>query len=133
MHCSVFTKSAREKLLRADMNKIDDWDMFLLKNITRYAYYTPLCNQLFTQTENKANWGQSYIVATASNSAIQYLELDKSPEPGTTILYIIAKIMSTLLFLFLLGIIYYVIIYFKLHTGLVKVVKKVLYRLGHLK
>jgi len=133
MHCAIFTKSAREKLLRADMNKIDDWDMFLLTNITRYAYYMPLCNQLFTQTENKANWGQSYIVATITNNAIQYLGLDRSPEPGTTILYIIAKIISTLMFLFVLWFIYYVIVYFKLHVGILKFIRRAAYRLIHLK
>jgi hypothetical protein len=91
-----------------------DWD--IINNLffgKRYVYYTPLCYQLFEQTENSKNWGNFNIIlsflAFFLKKILNSLNLDKSIEPGYSILYVFSK----LLFLVLVLLFVYIIIKLK--------------------
>jgi len=97
MHCCVFTKPYREKLLNKGddyLKKILDWDYETFFGV---MYHEPLCYQLFPETENKQNWGNysvvAYIIVSFYKKLILLLQLDKKPEPGYTIAYVYSKIV----------------------------------------
>jgi hypothetical protein len=108
MHATVFSKSAREYIIN-DKNNVNDWDIYMNMNMNRYMYYKPLCYQLFPNTENSKNWinGKFYL------GILQFFNLDRTPEPGTSYIYILAKIFSFILFLFIILIIYILLSYLK--------------------
>jgi hypothetical protein len=76
---------------------VTDWDVNYNINFTsRFIYYTPLCYQLFEDTENsKASKFTNKYVSFASdvfqyfnyNIIFRILGIDKNPEPGYSILY----------------------------------------------
>jgi hypothetical protein len=125
-HASIFTAKAQTYILDyAINNDIDDWDMFLLKKIWRYVYYTPMCYQIFPETENKLNWKQMELLTYTTNKFISYTNFDKQPEPATSYIYIIANLVSFILLILILFIVYMVISYFKLVKVVSKLTKKV--------
>jgi hypothetical protein len=123
-HATIFTRPAQDFIMNYD-NKIgiDDWEWFLVGNIIRYVYYTPLCYQTFPNTENKANWNISTFVMYVTDKYIEFTKFDVQPEPGASYLYLIAKIISFILFLCLVYILYKVFSYFKLGRSIVKLWK----------
>jgi hypothetical protein len=67
-------------------------------NILKYAYYKPLCFQIYEDTENRDNW----ICSNIAIKIINLLKLDKQYKPGFTILNIISYIVSFhLIYIFL--------------------------------
>ena len=46
----------RNKILN-DKKRITDWDIYINFFSINYIYYTPICYQLFSNTENRNNWG----------------------------------------------------------------------------
>ena len=123
-HATIFTRSAQDFIVNYDSKiGIDDWEWFLVGNIIRYVYYTPLCHQTFPNTENKANWKISTFVMYITDKYIEFTNFDVQPEPGTSYLYLIAKILSFILFLCLVYILYKVFSYFKLGRSIVKLWK----------
>ena len=79
---------------------ITDWDDLGIWLMYRYAYYTPLCYQLFEDTENsKASRFQNKYMSFASdvfiffnyNIIFRILGINKNPEPGYSILYFYSK------------------------------------------
>ena len=57
-HSVIYSKKSRVNIRD---NKINDWDLFL-NSKSRYIYYTPLCYQLFTETENTKHWGDHHYI-----------------------------------------------------------------------
>jgi hypothetical protein len=123
-HASIFTSSAQDYIINFPIiQNVPDWDFFLLNNISRYLYYTPLCYQTFPQTENKSNWNQLAIIAYITDTFIAYTKFDTEVEPATTYVYIFAKIFSFIIFIFILYIIWLLLSYFEVFKLLYKVFK----------
>ena len=105
MHSVIYSKKNRESSMKRYLDAIDnikDWD--LLNNLyssNKYVYYTPLCYQLFEETENSKNWGNFNIIlsflAFFLKKFFSLLNLDKSIEPGYSILYTISKLLFLVL------------------------------------
>ena len=57
-HSVIYSKKFREKT----KNTIDDWDVHLNLQSNRYMYYTPLCYQLFPETDNSKHWGDCHFI-----------------------------------------------------------------------
>ena len=97
-HSIIYSKSIIEKIIK-DTNKIDDWDFYIKGKLLycNYIYYTPLCYQLFPETENSKGWGKHnpilYIILCILKIFIKIVGLDKNVEPGYTISYILSKLL----------------------------------------
>jgi hypothetical protein len=103
----------RKVVLSENPETIADWDGYFSTTYPfyQYIYYLPLCYQLFTDTENSKNWGAEYgtlavMCAKTVMRLNKLLKLDKQPEPGFTIIYILAKMLSLLLLLVIILFIY---------------------------
>jgi len=106
-HSTIFSKKIREDLLNIDQKKINDWDLYNnYAYINRYAYYKPLCYQLFTETENSKYWGKNSLfkpllifLANIVKNIFKFLNMNKKPEPGFTYFYNLSKILFYILLL----------------------------------
>lgn len=113
-HSTVFSKNLREDLLNTDQMKITDWDTYNNYNyVNRYAYYKPLCYQLFPETENSKYWGKNgsfripmIFMGNAIKKVFIYFKMNEQPEPGFYIFYLFSKIIFHILILLLIIIIY---------------------------
>jgi hypothetical protein len=111
MHAIVYSKKARTKELNLNLKH---WDVIIENGIqNRYLYFKPLCYQTYPETENKASWSEkdSALIGYLKNKIIKILNLDKTPEPGFSIIYFIAKIIIPFIFLLTIGIIIFFIYY----------------------
>ena len=103
-HSVFYSKSMRESMLK-DKN-IKDWDDYLSTKLLEYIYYTPLCYQLFPETENQKYWGEQnyvgYILCKIMIAIYKFLKLDIQPEPGYSIFYAFSKIWLWILILLIL-------------------------------
>ena len=75
---------------------ITDWDGYLnFSNYTRYKYHTPLCYQLFPQTENQTNWGHENpifrYISKKGIECIKIMKLDTNIYPGYDIFEFTSK------------------------------------------
>uniref|UniRef100_A0A6C0JMZ9 Glycosyltransferase n=1 Tax=viral metagenome TaxID=1070528 RepID=A0A6C0JMZ9_9ZZZZ len=97
-HSIIYSKSVMDKIIK-DTNKITDWDYYIKTKYAwdNYIYYTPLCYQLFSNTDNSRNWGINnpllYIISFLFKIIIKIVRLDKSIEPGYSIFYILSKLL----------------------------------------
>ena len=112
-HSVIYTKSMREQMLKYQLTTdIDDYHNIYSR---KYTYYTPLCYQLITDTENSTNWGNDFgylYKATVVFSTIQlckYLKLDTQVEPGYTLFYRFSKLLFWILLLLIMTMVYYLI------------------------
>lgn len=120
-HAMIYNNKVINNILNMPQNEIGGWDP-LTNHIGGYCYYTPLCYQLFTETENRANWGQDMKTSSISNifskelmvqiilSLISSLNLDKSETPGYFIAYYLSK---GIFYLFIVTVIYFLLKMFK--------------------
>jgi hypothetical protein len=95
-HAVIYTKSYCDEILKVDRHTIYDWDIY--NNFARaYTYYTPLCYQLFPETENSKYWGFHNPIFYFSSKIIfaiyQLFGLNTSIEPGYTFFYMFSKIL----------------------------------------
>ncbi len=139
-HCCIYSeKLKKEIILKEEREKIKDWDIFFNLQKTSYIYYTPLCYQLFPVTENRESWGKELefntffsllnkIFQKIYSAYISILNLDKTPQPGYDIVYVISKILFYII-LFLLFVIIHFINKKYLHIKLksIKSVRKLLH------
>jgi hypothetical protein len=83
-HCSVYSGSCRDAILQTPQEAIQDWDVYTNFNFPNYCHAKPLCYQLFTDTENYKNWGEShpylFIVLCFIKNYLKYYKLDTSIE-----------------------------------------------------
>jgi hypothetical protein len=106
-HAVIYSKQIRNKYLLINQQKINDWDLFKLNKMKKYCYmyYTPLCYQLFQQSENQKNWLISCnnifwkFLVKLSYFFIKILKLDTYYEPGYTYVYNFSKIFSFIIFM----------------------------------
>ena len=91
-HAVLLSKSMRQ-IIRPAI----DWDIFLNGLYPNYIYYTPLCYQLFSSTENKKKWGMDHVCFLHASKVmvglIQLIQLDQQIEPGYTMMYTLSKII----------------------------------------
>lgn len=117
MHSVIYSKKNRELCMKKyydAMYETRDWDvLYNIYSSKRYAYYTPLCYQLFENTDNSKYWGNFNIIlkflAYILKHIFRLLLLDTNIEPGYSILYAFSK----LLFLILVILVVYIIIKIK--------------------
>ncbi len=119
-HCCIYSeKLKKEILLKEEREKIKDWDIFLNLQKTSYIYYTPLCYQIFPVTENRESWGKELefntflsllnkIFQKIHTTYISILNLDKTPQPGYNIAYVISKILFYIILFLLFVIIHFI-------------------------
>jgi len=110
-HATVYSKKARTKELNLNLKH---WDVIIENGIpNKYLYYMPVCYQTYPDTENKKTWSEKDNIAIgyAKNKIITVLNLDKTPEPGFSIIYFFAKFIIPFLLLFSIGMILFVIYY----------------------
>jgi len=97
-HSVIYTKMYRDELLQLDKNTITDWDDFNNWNkFYCYTYYTPLCYQLFPETENSKYWGIEnpvfHFLGKILFSIYQFFGLNENVEPGYSFFYMFSKII----------------------------------------
>ena len=134
-HSVIYSKKYRENLLR-DYDKISkkdymkDWDVINnLYSVNRFMYYTPICYQLFSETDNKKTWGanskRNKFVSYISNATISIMGIDKNIQPGYSIIYLYSKIIPILLLILFIFIIYTICVIFLKYINKNKKVYKV--------
>jgi hypothetical protein len=116
-HANIYSSLCRTKVMD-DFNNgkitryLGGLDIYLFKNLPIYMYYKPLCYQIFPLTESRKEWYTEKesmfapIAMMALNKFISLTNLENEPEPGFTILYLIAKLIPVLLLLIVLWILY---------------------------
>lgn len=113
-HAVIYSKLLRDEILKKDEKNIKDWDTFNSYNYMfyRYGYYTPLCYQLFTDTDNSKHWGNELglfqFIPQNFFKILKYLNLDKKVEPGYSIFYSLS-ILFYILFLIIILYIFYIL------------------------
>jgi hypothetical protein len=104
-HSVIYSKKFREKI-NHQYKSINDWDIYLNTQTNRYMYYTPLCYQLFPETENSNYWGDHhyilYFMGLISRIIVKITGLDKSTN-AYSLFYFVSKLWI-LLFLIIIWI-----------------------------
>ena len=96
-HAVVINEKMRNIILSETQDQIDDWDKFPGLNYYnyKYTYYTPLCYQLFQDTDNSKIWGGNNIFSQLYCKIGFYifyaLNMHKQVEPGYSVFYIFSK------------------------------------------
>ena len=106
-HSVIYSKKFREKVKKVNKS-INDWDIYL-KLQNGYAYYTPLCYQLFPETDNSKHWGDHNIIlqfmAIFARFFIKTVGLDKSID-AYPYFYFVSKLWILILTLIIVNMIY---------------------------
>jgi len=109
-HSVIYSKRNRIDILKINQENIIDWDVLQNINKTRICYYKPLCYQILPETENSKYWGYKNKIDTFWCSVGKFrnkiLNLNKHPEPGTSIMYFICKISPYIFIIIFIYIIY---------------------------
>lgn len=102
-HSCIYSKKFRQRLLNINQTDITDWDFYNTFALNRYAYYAPLCYQLFPDTENSNNWCSKYtfIICKFVRTIFNVFKLDIYAQPGYNIFYIVSKLWF-FIFLFII-------------------------------
>jgi len=102
-HSVIYSKKMRENILHDETVK-HDWDLYINFKSNRYIYYTPLCYQLFPETDNSKHWGDHKIInfAFIIKFFLKLVNLDKSTT-AYSYFYFVSKLWI-LLFLFIIWI-----------------------------
>ena len=100
MQANIFPETVYNDIL-SNCKSINDIDAHINFNYSRYFFYSPLITQTFETTENQTNWGKQHgIIANIMSRIIVWIfwifGLQRSPEPGTTILYMLNKFICDL-------------------------------------
>jgi len=97
-HAVILSRSVRHHLM--DHPSMDR-DIYLNFMTPNFIYYTPLCYQLFPQTENQKKWGNDHVVVTFIAKVLillfQSLGLDKQIDPGYSFMYAVSKLVPFIL------------------------------------
>ena len=100
-HATIFPISVMRRII-SDCDIIRDMDVYVNTIYTRYFSHNPLVSQTIHQTENYNNWGNDYgflgdVIRTILGIIFWLMGLDKSPEPGTTYIYNMNKVIYDVL------------------------------------
>ena len=105
MHSVIYSEKLIQNYEKLDLS-YKHWDVIIEKNIkNKYAYYIPLCYQLFPETENKKTWSEkdnNDIVNKIKNIVIQFFNMDKTPYNGFMFCYFFAYFLFVFFFIFIL-------------------------------
>ena len=79
-HAAIYSKQNRNRTLKKNQLDIKDWDVYNNQNINRFTYYTPLCYQLFPETDNSKLWCKDvnkgmYLLSKFSHQLFKFLDL----------------------------------------------------------
>tara|TARA_A100001015_G_scaffold320547_1_gene447315 strand:+ start:1499 stop:2374 length:876 start_codon:yes stop_codon:yes gene_type:complete len=105
-HSVIISKKMKEKLL-LHKEHAKDWDIYLNQFfLQKYTYYTPLCYQVFPETENQKNWGKTEnflgiplsLFGQGGAKLLRLVELDIKPEPGFSYFYNLSITIILLLY-----------------------------------
>lgn len=137
-HANIYSAAAQHRFINDYMaKKINsktassglDWYIFMNNIYTRnlYMYYKPLCYQIFTKTENQSEWilpgplkdTQMFFI----NFFLRLFGVDKAPEPGTSIIYLLSQLLFLLLVIVFIYITRILFQYFKFYSILQKKLK----------
>jgi len=115
-HANLYNKKSRIEILKNINNIYLHWDVYLTLNYNNYFYKYPLIYQTFPETENKQHWLSENNYSFFENflkyiddKRIKYLKLDKQPQPGFNIMYIIFFIINYIFWIFIIILIIYFI------------------------
>ena len=137
-HANIYSAAAQERFINDyNTNKINintatsglDSYIFMNNIYTHnvYMYYKPLCYQIFTKTDNRNEWVSSGplkdIKVFLINLLLNLFGIDKTPEPGTSIIYLISKLLFLFIFLIFSYLINLLFRYFKFYSILQKKLK----------
>ena len=123
-HSIIYSKSHRDDFLENFNRKmlVTDWDVNYNINLTsRFIYYTPLCYQIFENTDNskESKFQNKYLAFLSDlftyfnyNVIFRILGMDKNPEPGYSILYFYSK------FIFYMGLLFLIYLPFLIAYGI---------------
>lgn len=112
-HAVVYNKQFRIHLLKhTPQTTIKDWDVHCNFEADSFTYHTPLCYQLFPQTENSKYWGVGYhpffnFLSSLAIILLSWVGLDKHYEPGFTVFYLFSKSIIALIIIVILFFICY--------------------------
>jgi hypothetical protein len=101
-HACIYSKQLREHVLSHKQCDITDWDVFHNFRSTRYVYHKPLCYQIYSSTENSKHWYNPLGAATLLKNIHSLTGVDKTPEPGHAIHYLLSKLLYVLMCFLLL-------------------------------
>lgn len=126
-HANIYNKKSRIEIFK-NINNINlHWDLYLTLNYNNYFYKYPLIYQTFPETENKQHWLSENKYSFFENSLkyiddlrIKYLKLDKQPQPGFNIMYIIFFIINYAIWILLIILLIYFINYIFIKTSNLK-------------
>ena len=96
-HAVIINEKMRNIILSETQESIDDWDKFPGLNYYhyKYTYHTPLCYQLFQDTDNSKIWGGNnlffQIYCKIGFYIFYALNMHKQVEPGYSIFYFLSK------------------------------------------
>jgi hypothetical protein len=116
-HAVFYNKNVMRKLVKyykSCKNPIElgiDTSIMYINNIEVYRYYTPLVFQKLPETENQKEGlkNQKFIIPLNLTSGIpKLLNLDKSLQPGYTIIYIVPYIIYLLILILCIVLIKYI-------------------------
>jgi hypothetical protein len=115
-HAVIYNNKMKDIILSHKQEDIKDWDDLGIWLTYKYTYYTPLCYQLFPETENSKSWGMNnnfliYWLKQSAKVVFNMLNMDKSIEPGYSIFYILSKILPFLIVFFVFFFIVFVIMF----------------------
>lgn len=120
-HAVIYSKMLRNKIIKLNKDKIDDWDKLFTGYKNKYCFYKPLIYQLFTDTDNSKNWASITNYFNIKKNKLdninlkyfKFLNMDKNPVIGFNLHYNLCKIYYYLLVLILIVLLYYILIKFQ--------------------
>jgi len=103
--------NGKKNILTKIFKDIDkNMDGYINFNYDVYLYKHPLIYQILSPTENQKHWFQNRIINYILVNKDKLINLDKTPEPGFTIIYEISFFLSYFLFFLLIFLILYFLI-----------------------
>ena len=115
-HSIIYGKKFREKMLESKSREsitpifqlFTHWDfqIYYMERTNYFCYKSPLCYQIFPQTENQKNWPTLGGIIFIQLGIIRLLKLDKQPSPGFEILYVVGDVTFYILLLIVIYFIY---------------------------
>ena len=113
-HAIIFSKEIYNEIINDWYNNKINYQTDIYYPIKYYncsfMYNLSLCYQIFPVTSNSNDWGRNFNDVSKNKSIIskilflfiKLLKLDKKPEPGFKIIYLISKLFSLFIFIYII-------------------------------
>ena len=110
-HACIYSQSLIVDIIQTQQSSIEDWDYYHNLHSYRYAFYMPLCYQLFPETENSKTWSDYFMgLGKIAHLIFKQMDLDKQPEPGFSRFYMFSNVMFCVILIFLIILIYILVL-----------------------